>query len=92
MQVLRPFLLRRLKESVAGELPTKLERLVRVPPAPYQRSLFGILGQQLAGGSGEGSGGSCGDWALGRWLPQDWILQRGCGWRCLRSRQCGGAG
>eukprot|EP00887_Chlorella_sp_A99_P005366 scaffold1.g5366.t1 len=52
-QVLRPFMLRRLKASVAGELPAKVEAVVRVPPSAYQRCLFDILGRQL---SGEGTG------------------------------------
>ena len=37
-QILRPFMLRRLKESVATELPTKTEHVLRCPMAPYQVS------------------------------------------------------
>ncbi|GFH08154.1 uncharacterized protein HaLaN_03071, partial [Haematococcus lacustris] len=38
-QVLRPFMLRRLKESVATELPAKAERVVRCAASPYQTAL-----------------------------------------------------
>ncbi|KAK9827652.1 hypothetical protein WJX81_004004 [Elliptochloris bilobata] len=53
-QVLRPFILRRLKESVAAELPEKVERLVLCPASAYQRALCGIVEQGLlqAGGAG----------------------------------------
>ena len=54
-QVLRPFMLRRMKESVASELPAKQERLLLCPPSAYQRALFGIIGEELGGGGGEGS-------------------------------------
>lgn len=48
-QVLRPFMLRRLKESVAGELPEKREVVLRCRPAPYQAALFAALEGQLEG-------------------------------------------
>jgi SNF2 family DNA or RNA helicase len=51
LQILRPFMLRRLKESVATELPTKLERVVHCGMSPYQAAL-----QELVGGWGLGSG------------------------------------
>jgi SNF2 family DNA or RNA helicase len=47
-QVLRPFMLRRMKESVASELPSKQERLLLCPPSAYQRSLFGIIVSPVA--------------------------------------------
>lgn len=37
--VLRPFMLRRLKESVACELPSKREETVVCAMAPYQAAL-----------------------------------------------------
>lgn len=53
--VLRPFMLRRLKEDVAAELPSKVEHLVRCAPSAYQKALFGIVQQQLAGKGGNAS-------------------------------------
>lgn len=47
-QVLRPFMLRRLKDSVAGELPTKTEHVLRCKPSAYQAALFGAIQAQLA--------------------------------------------
>jgi SNF2 family DNA or RNA helicase len=51
-QVLRPFMLRRLKEAVAGELPAKVEHLVPCAPSPYQAALFSALQEQLQGPNG----------------------------------------
>ncbi|KAL4547969.1 hypothetical protein Ndes2526B_g07184 [Nannochloris sp. 'desiccata'] len=51
-QVLRPFMLRRLKEAVAGELPAKVEHLVPCVPSPYQAALFSALTEQLQGPNG----------------------------------------
>ena len=51
-QVLRPFMLRRLKEAVAGELPAKVEHLVPCRPSPYQTALFSALQEQLQGPGG----------------------------------------
>jgi superfamily II DNA or RNA helicase len=51
-QVLRPFMLRRLKEAVAGELPSKVEHLVPCAPSPYQAALFSALQDQLQGPNG----------------------------------------
>jgi SNF2 family DNA or RNA helicase len=51
-QVLRPFMLRRLKESVAGELPTKTERLLACAPSPYQQGLFAALEARLGAPGG----------------------------------------
>ncbi|KAL4430828.1 hypothetical protein ABPG75_006084 [Micractinium tetrahymenae] len=56
-QVLRPFMLRRLKESVASELPQKREHLLPVLPSPYQQALFRLMQQELqrsAAGGGKG--------------------------------------
>ncbi|XP_078434053.1 uncharacterized protein LOC144705318 [Wolffia australiana] len=39
-QVLRPFVLRRLKHKVENELPEKIERLVRCEPSAYQKLLM----------------------------------------------------
>ncbi|XP_058108290.1 chromatin structure-remodeling complex protein SYD-like isoform X2 [Magnolia sinica] len=39
-QVLRPFVLRRLKQKVANELPEKIERLVRCEASAYQKLLM----------------------------------------------------
>jgi hypothetical protein len=47
-QVLRPFVLRRLKEAVAGELPAKREVVLRCAPAPYQRALTALVERALA--------------------------------------------
>ncbi|DBA74270.1 hypothetical protein WJX77_010300 [Trebouxia sp. C0004] len=42
-QVLRPFMLRRLKESVAKELPQKIERLVPCQYSAYQLALCRLI-------------------------------------------------
>ena len=47
-QVLRPFMLRRLKEAVAGELPSKEERLLTCAPSAYQSYLFQAVRRQLS--------------------------------------------
>jgi len=39
-EALRPFMLRRVKESVASDLPAKREVLIRVRMTPYQRHLY----------------------------------------------------
>ncbi len=39
VQVLRPFVLRRMVEAVAGELPGKREVVVRCAVGPYQAAL-----------------------------------------------------
>ncbi|KAK9820162.1 hypothetical protein WJX72_006943 [[Myrmecia] bisecta] len=49
-QVLRPFMLRRLKESVATELPDKVEHLLKVPASAYQQALCGLLEAELCKG------------------------------------------
>lgn len=46
-QVLRPFVLRRLKESVATELPTKIERVLTCNPSPYQLGIFKVMQSTL---------------------------------------------
>ena len=51
-QVLRPFMLRRLKEAVAGELPAKVEHLVPCTPSSYQAALFSALEEQIQGPHG----------------------------------------
>jgi SNF2 family DNA or RNA helicase len=51
-QVLRPFMLRRLKEAVAGELPAKVEHLIPCVPSPYQAALFSALQEQLKSPNG----------------------------------------
>jgi SNF2 family DNA or RNA helicase len=47
LQILRPFMLRRLKESVATELLTKLERVVHCGLSPYQAALQDLVGPNL---------------------------------------------
>ncbi|GIL43611.1 hypothetical protein Vafri_1303, partial [Volvox africanus] len=42
-QVLRPFMLRRLKESVASELPSKSEFVLTAALGPYQAALMDIV-------------------------------------------------
>jgi SNF2 family DNA or RNA helicase len=59
-QVLRPFMLRRMKESVAGELQKYEEHLIPCHPSPYQQALFSLLQYQLVGekeNSGHNGGG-----------------------------------
>lgn len=68
-QVLRPFMLRRLKEAVASELPGKREVVLRCGLSPYQRHLLGMVrsgfegsagaaaAAAAAGGGGAGAGG-----------------------------------
>eukprot|EP00897_Mesotaenium_endlicherianum_P005993 jgi/Mesen1/5421/ME000269S04551 len=46
-QVLRPFMLRRLKERVESELPEKVEHLVRCEASAYQRTLMRLVAQKL---------------------------------------------
>lgn len=46
-QVLRPFVLRRLKESVAKELPKKIERVLTCAPSAYQLGIFGVMQTSL---------------------------------------------
>ncbi|KAI3433655.1 hypothetical protein D9Q98_003464 [Chlorella vulgaris] len=53
-QVLRPFMLRRLKETVASELTQKVERLLPVLPSPYQQALFRLMQEEMVGGSLKG--------------------------------------
>ncbi|PRW58677.1 chromatin structure-remodeling complex SYD-like isoform X1 [Chlorella sorokiniana] len=62
--VLRPFMLRRLKETVASELPQKREHVLRgkcwsgvqgrgaVVPSAYQQGLFRLMQRDLQGWSG----------------------------------------
>uniref|UniRef100_A0A0D3GEZ7 Chromatin structure-remodeling complex protein SYD n=1 Tax=Oryza barthii TaxID=65489 RepID=A0A0D3GEZ7_9ORYZ len=48
-QVLRPFVLRRLKHKVENELPEKIERLVRCWPSAYQKLLIKRVEENLGG-------------------------------------------
>ncbi|KAF7094773.1 hypothetical protein CFC21_097055 [Triticum aestivum] len=48
-QVLRPFVLRRLKHKVESELPGKIERLVRCEPSAYQKLLMTRVEDNLGG-------------------------------------------
>ena len=50
--VLRPFMLRRIKENVAGDLPPKVEHTVVVPMSAYQRALAGLATRSLEAGEG----------------------------------------
>ncbi|KAI8474646.1 MAG: P-loop containing nucleoside triphosphate hydrolase protein [Monoraphidium minutum] len=52
--VLRPFMLRRLKESVAGELPGKTEVVLRCKMSPYQEALYSLVTRSFAGGDAGG--------------------------------------
>ena len=54
-QVLRPFFLRRLKADVAGELPAKEERVITVPPTPYQAALNFLVRAGLEGRGAPGA-------------------------------------
>lgn len=56
-QVLRPFLLRRLKTDVESQLPEKVESVVRCDMSVWQRVLYRQMQNriQLATGEGEGS-------------------------------------
>ena len=54
-QVLRPFFLRRLKADVAGELGAKVERVITVPPTPYQAALAGLVRAGLEGRGAPGA-------------------------------------
>ncbi|KAK9839162.1 hypothetical protein WJX74_010778 [Apatococcus lobatus] len=47
-QVLRPLMLRRLKQSVASELPSKTEHLIRCQPSAYQTALITIIQDSLS--------------------------------------------
>lgn len=51
-QVLRPFMLRRLKDAVASDLPTKTEHLVYCQPSPYQKALFSAIETRLSTAGG----------------------------------------
>lgn len=61
-QALRPFVLRRVKESVAPDLPAKREVLLRVAPSGYQRALARAVARAATADSGgfggNGGGGS----------------------------------
>ncbi|KAK4787237.1 hypothetical protein SAY86_011070 [Trapa natans] len=46
-QVLRPFVLRRLKHKVENELPEKIERLIRCEPSAYQTLLMKRVEENL---------------------------------------------
>ncbi|KAL6769639.1 hypothetical protein ACKKBG_A31805 [Auxenochlorella protothecoides x Auxenochlorella symbiontica] len=59
-QVLRPFVLRRLKESVASQLPEKIEVLVRCPMSPYQQALTNIIAEGTRARPGGGIQGVAG--------------------------------
>ncbi|XP_024543984.1 uncharacterized protein LOC9654887 [Selaginella moellendorffii] len=48
-QVLRPFVLRRLKHKVEYELPEKIERLVRCEASAYQRLLMKRVKEKMGG-------------------------------------------
>ncbi|KAG8094264.1 hypothetical protein GUJ93_ZPchr0012g20724 [Zizania palustris] len=48
-QVLRPFVLRRLKHKVENELPEKIERLVRCEASAYQKLLMTRVEENLGG-------------------------------------------
>ncbi|WIA36756.1 hypothetical protein OEZ86_008024 [Tetradesmus obliquus] len=54
--VLRPFMLRRLKESVATELPQKSEVVLRCRLGPYQSALYHLVKSKLRAEDGEGAG------------------------------------
>jgi superfamily II DNA or RNA helicase len=58
-QVLRPFMLRRMKESVAGELQKYEEHMIPCYPSPYQQALFSLVQYQLVREK-ENSGNNCG--------------------------------
>ena len=45
-EALRPFMLRRVKEKVAADLPAKREVLLRCAPSGYQAHLYAILAQR----------------------------------------------
>lgn len=51
-QVLRPFMLRRLKESVATELSPKVERLVPCQLSAYQTALCGLIEGEVQASEG----------------------------------------
>ncbi|KAG2497935.1 hypothetical protein HYH03_004197 [Edaphochlamys debaryana] len=57
-QVLRPFMLRRLKESVASELPAKSEVVLRAHMGPYQAALMELVrsGFERSAAAGAGAG------------------------------------
>ncbi|KAF8065502.1 hypothetical protein HT031_003103 [Scenedesmus sp. PABB004] len=58
--VLRPFMLRRLKEAVATELPPKREVVLRVPISPYQAALYDLVRTKFRDGGAPGGGGGGG--------------------------------
>ncbi|KAF6263561.1 SNF2 family N-terminal domain-containing protein [Scenedesmus sp. NREL 46B-D3] len=55
--VLRPFMLRRLKETVATELPQKSEVVLRCRLGPYQSALYDLVKSKLREEEGGGAGG-----------------------------------
>lgn len=48
-KVLRPFLLRRMKQDVESELPDKVERVVRCPMSALQQRLYNAVAKKTAG-------------------------------------------
>ncbi|GBF90068.1 hypothetical protein Rsub_02776 [Raphidocelis subcapitata] len=65
--VLRPFMLRRLKEAVAGELPGKTEVIIRCGMGTYQQTLYDLVKRSFseAGPAGSAGGGAGGGGGLG---------------------------
>ncbi|GAQ90018.1 putative SNF2 family N-terminal domain containing protein [Klebsormidium nitens] len=55
-QVLRPFMLRRMKEKVADELPGKVERLIRCEASAYQKLLARQVTEKLGRLPGQSKG------------------------------------
>jgi len=47
-QVLRPFILRRLKDAVVADLPAKVEHVIRCRPSAYQSALFSAVEEHLS--------------------------------------------
>ena len=47
-KVLRPFLLRRMKKDVEGELPDKIERVIKCPMSALQQRLYAIVKKQAS--------------------------------------------
>ncbi len=45
-EALRPFMLRRIKEKVAADLPTKREVLLRCAPSGYQAHLYRLVAER----------------------------------------------
>jgi len=53
---LRPFLLRRVKEAVASDIPERSELLLRTPMAAYQRRLYdAVLSRAVCAREGGGA-------------------------------------